>query len=228
MQTNNKNKNQMKKVILPAAALMVASLSVSTIFAESGNAMTKNDSNPINTAVQKAKKVVSDTMITGTVKAKYAKSDLLSALNIEVKTVAGTVQLSGMVDTDMQYEQAVMLADSVEGVKNVEAEMLKVKDSQQPMKDTYITAKIKGQLLKDKVMGKNVQVWPVSVETKNGVVYLKGDVDSDAQKENILKSVKAVAGVKSVESDIKVSSEKADANQSQDNNADQTQNSSEQ
>lgn len=223
MKKNYSHKSQMKKVIFPAAALVVASLSANITFAQSGNGMIKNDSNPINTAVQKTKKGIKDTMITGIVQSKFAKNDLLNALKINVKTVNGNVQLSGMVDTDMQYEQAIMLADSVEGVNNVEAKSLKVKDSQQPVKDTYITAKVKGQLLKDKVMGKNIKVWPVSVETKNGVVYLKGEVESDTQKDSILKSVKSVEGVKSVKSDITISSDDNEVSQSQVNNTDNEQ-----
>lgn len=193
-----------KKLLTVTAMFAFASLTSTTTFANSDNTTLNYNTKPTNSVLQQTKEAVSDSSIIATVKAKLARNKLLSVFNISVKTAEGNVQLSGKVDSDMQYEEAVMLAQSTNGVKDVDAEHLMVKDSNQPIEDTYITAKIKGQLLKDKMMGKNVQSWPVSVETKNGVVFLKGKVDSDAQKENIERAIKDVDGVKSVRSYISV------------------------
>jgi len=49
---------------------------------------------------------------------------------------------------------------------------------------------------------KDIEYWPVSVETKNGVVYLTGTVDTSTQKTNIENLVKTIKGVKSVNSTL--------------------------
>jgi hyperosmotically inducible protein len=41
----------------------------------------------------------------------------------------------------------------VSGVKDIKVDMLTVKESKQPLKDTYITAKVKGLLLRADILG---------------------------------------------------------------------------
>lgn len=144
---------------------------------------------------------MNDSAITEQVKALFQKNTLLGGKNIAVETKNHQVMLSGKVDTDMEYERAVSLAESVQGVNEVNADNLVVKDSKSPLADTYITAKVKGSLMKEKLFGdKEIEYWPVTVETKNGVVYLAGTVDTDAQRNNIVSIVEKVKGVKSVKS----------------------------
>jgi hyperosmotically inducible protein len=151
------------------------------------------------------KKEVADTVTTTKIKALYLVSPLIKTLAITVVTVNHDVILTGTVDTDMQYEEAVSLAQSVDGVTDVNADALMVKASQAPLADTYITAKAKGTIMKEKLFGsKSVEYWPVTIETKDGVVYLAGQVKTDAQCANIIKLVEGISGVKSVKSVITV------------------------
>ncbi|MFC3907666.1 BON domain-containing protein [Legionella dresdenensis] len=155
-----------------------------------------------NSTAQSAAK---DTAITAKVKALFAKSSLIKGRDISVVTVNRKVILSGTVDTDLQYERAIVLAGSVDDVRDVDADTLIVKSSESPMADTYITAKVKGRLLKEKIFGdKDIEYWPVSVETKNGIVYLAGSVETAKQRSNIVNLVKGVKGVKSVKSSLSV------------------------
>jgi hyperosmotically inducible protein len=109
----------------------------------------------------------------------------------------------GEVNTDLQYEEAVSLAQSIDGVTDVNADKLQVKASKAPMDDTYITAK--GIILKEKLFGsKSVEYWPVKIETKDGVVYLSGVVDTDDNRTNIVTLIEGINGVKSVKSAITV------------------------
>ncbi|MNF48678.1 Osmotically-inducible protein Y precursor [compost metagenome] len=67
---------------------------------------------------------VHDAWITTRVKSALAFADTNLALHINVKTHAGTVALSGRVNTHKQCEQAVAIARSVPGVAEVDAKEL--------------------------------------------------------------------------------------------------------
>ena len=68
--------------------------------------------------------VVHDTWITARVKSALALAETTLGLNVHVKTHAGTVALSGRVNTHRQCEQAVALARSVPGVVDIDASEL--------------------------------------------------------------------------------------------------------
>ena len=156
--------------------------------------------------VHDAPQVVNDAVITTTIKMKYAKDPLVSAFDIHVKTNHGVAKLSGLVDTNTQYERAIILAENTQGVNNINATNLKVKSSDQPLADTAITAKIKGLLIKNQIINdeNNANPWLIHVETKNGVVFISGKAENQHQIEQIIKTAKLVDGVKSVKSNLKL------------------------
>ncbi|MGQ3888719.1 BON domain-containing protein [Legionella sp. CNM-1927-20] len=175
---------------------------------------TTNTTQTVNT-----QSAVNDTAIIDQVKALYQKSPLLKGKNINITATNQQVILRGQVDTDMEYERAISLAESVQGVNDVNADHLLVKDSKSPLADTFITAKVKGTLMKEKLFGeKDIEYWPVSVETKNGVVYLAGNVDTNEQRTNIENLVKRVSGVKSVKSSLTVNQNANSTNNAGTNN----------
>ncbi len=61
-----------------------------------------------------------DTAITSQVKAKLLADDIVPSRKITVETRAGTVHLSGTVDSRQQADRAADIAKAVSGVKNVE------------------------------------------------------------------------------------------------------------
>jgi len=147
----------------------------------------------------------SDTEITAQVKALYMQTPLIKNTGITIKTTQHIVMLTGKVDTDLQYEQAVLLAQSVNDVVDVNADKLLITKSKSPLSDTYITAKVKGIIMKEKLFGdKSVEYWPVSVETKDGVVFLTGIVDTEEQQKNIINLAGSIKGVKSVNSSLTI------------------------
>ena len=161
--------------------------------------------NAATTTTTTIKHGLTDTAITTKIKALYVLSPEIKSLSISVVTTNHEVALTGTVETDLQYEKAISLAQSVEGVNNVNADKLFVSESKAPLADTYITAKAKGTIMKESLFGKkSVEYWPVNIETKDGVVYLSGTVDTNEQSENIVKLVTGIDGVKSVNSTINV------------------------
>lgn len=151
---------------------------------------------------------VSDAAITLQIKAKIAADQTLSVFSEDVSTINnGVVILSGEVDSETDAAALVQLAESVNGVRDVDTDNLKVKDSKNPMTDAYITAKVKGQFIQAKLFGnEDVAVTLVSVETDNGVVHLSGVVDNDTQIQNAIKLAQSVKGVTKVDSRLTVKS----------------------
>lgn len=72
--------------------------------------------------------------------------------------------------------------------------------SDQPVKDSYITTKVKAELAKDKGTGAT----HIHVTTKDGVVMLDGTVASTAEKELAEKDAKKVKGVMGVHNGLSV------------------------
>ncbi|HRD69860.1 MAG TPA: BON domain-containing protein [Legionella sp.] len=150
-----------------------------------------------------AERAIKDTVITAKIKTLYAKSPLVKATKVHVTTINHQVVLSGELDTNTQYERAITLAGSVPGVQEINAENLTVKSSDAPLTDAYTTAKVKGVFLKEKLFGKKaIEYWPVTVETKDSVVFLTGKVETEKQRNNLVQLAKQVNGVKSVNSSI--------------------------
>jgi len=146
-------------------------------------------------------KKVDDGVIVAKINLEYSKDKLLNPFKIDVSSHDGYVTLQGKVKTDTQYSRAVMIAQAVQGVKDVSAEQLKVSNSLQPIKDTLITAKIKGKIIRANILGgKDVNYWTVKVETKNGLVFLSGTVDNQKQKNELIKLAQSVVGTKAVNS----------------------------
>ena len=142
-----------------------------------------------------------------TIKSHFAADPLLNPLKIDVTMKGKTAYLKGQVDTDMQYDRAVFLASSIRGIDEVETGDLTVKDSKHPMDDTLITAKVKGALLKEALVnGADSDAWPFKIETKNGVVFIKGEAKNETVKLNALKTIQAVKGVRSVKDAITIGS----------------------
>ena len=157
----------------------------------------------INPMVVSSESSPTDSAITAKIKALYAQSSALSATPLSVVSTNQHVFLTGQLATDSPYAQAILLAQSVDGVIDVNADKLLVVIKNAPLLDTYITAEAKGIILQKKILGANPsENWPINIETKNGVVYLTGKVDTDEQRVNIMNAVKNIADVKSINSTI--------------------------
>jgi hyperosmotically inducible protein len=146
-----------------------------------------------------------DAAITTKINADYTKDSELNPVKIQVTTENGHVTLKGEVQNDRQFEDAVMYAAATEGVQSINADHLTVTRSKAPMRDSYITAKVKATLLKNRIFGDNaVRNWTVNVTTKNRVVYLRGNVDSKLERKQIIHLAQQIDGVKKVKSSLRI------------------------
>lgn len=66
---------------------------------------------------------IDDASITAAVKTKLIDDEMVKARNINVETYKGVVQLTGFVDSRAEANQAVTLAQQVEGVASVKDDL---------------------------------------------------------------------------------------------------------
>lgn len=195
------------KPLLLAAALGLTGLPVA-VMADSSISVTAK------TAKADTKSAMADATVTAKVKAALIREKDMSAMDVNVETKNGVVQLSGFVDTMDQQERAAKVALAVEGVREVKndvrlalstgaatgaAKTLKG-ETKRIVSDTAITARVKAALFAEK----NLSAMDVNIETKNGVVQLAGFVDSADQQERAAKVAQTVEGVKEVKNDLRL------------------------
>ncbi|WP_341763752.1 BON domain-containing protein [Candidatus Tisiphia endosymbiont of Beris chalybata] len=139
-----------------------------------------------------------DTAITAAVKAKLLQANDLPAKDIRVETNDGVVELKGTVDTQDQYNRAITLAISVNNVKDAVAKDLKIKNSDAPLTDVFITLKAKGKISALTTDNQISAGHDLNVETTNQKVHVTGRVGDTKDIETIRKSILDIKDVKSV------------------------------
>lgn len=153
-----------------------------------------------------AEKVNSDSRINSEVRNKISSYPTLKGASINIKTSNGIVYLYGTVDSDSKADTAMRLAKSTQGVKDVNSSHLNVKENQNNVDDSIITAKVKAMFVKEKLFGdKEISAITITVETNNGIVFLGGTAENQQQIDNAIKIAESIEGVKSVKSSIEIS-----------------------
>jgi hyperosmotically inducible protein len=141
---------------------------------------------------------IDDATITTKVEARLTADPDVSAFNVDADTNEGVVRLSGTVETAEAKAEAEKLARETEGVRRVINE-IKVgeRDMGDRMSDTTITTKIKAKITGDP----DLNPFNINVDTKDGVVTLRGTVkseDSKAEAERIAKDTEGVLRVQNM------------------------------
>ena len=99
--------------------------------------------------------------------------------------------LTAALSTALLFSSAHVLPDNPPN----EPEENTQNDSSQPVNDTWITTKVKADLLATE----NVSGLDIKVETVNGVVTLTGAVSNQAQKDKAIAVAKQIKGVSKVD-----------------------------
>jgi hyperosmotically inducible protein len=183
------------KILCSFAAFSLLTMST-TAFADNNNA-------------DSLKSTVNDSVITAKIKSQLVANDDTKAASIKVETNNGIVKLTGVVDSEREAVAAIQTSESTVGVKGVDTDNLNIKnnasESKQPVQDSYITAKVKGALLREKFGNdENFSVSQITVETQNGVVYLSGEAANKGQIHKVIEVAKSITGVHKVVSKLTV------------------------
>jgi osmotically-inducible protein OsmY len=158
-------------------------------------------------AARKTAQAVDDSWITMKIQSKYFVDDDVRARNINVDTKDGMVTLKGSVESEGERQQAVSLARSTDGVTMVH-DNLTVERGTAPARraagdrvdDAWVTMKIQSKyFIHDEIKSRQVDV-----DTKNGVVTLKGSVPSDVARRAAEVIAQDTDGVSKVVNNLRV------------------------
>lgn len=146
---------------------------------------------------------VDDLTTTATIKSKLLWNRNTGGMAIDVSTKDGRVTLKGRADSGDARALAGQLAANTEGVKSVDNQIevrAKPKDEKTTdlgaaVSDAWITTKVKSTLL----FSRSVSGTAIDVDTKDGVVSLKGKVGSGAERELAVKLSEDIRGVRKVD-----------------------------
>jgi len=125
----------------------------------------------------------------------YLKDD-----NIGVKSKDGAVTLTGSVSADSHKALAKDTVSGLPGVRSVE-NLLEVTGAPTANSDAWLSDKLKITLL----FHRSVSVGKAEVEVKDGIVTLRGQADSQRQKDLTAACVRDVDGVTEVRNEMTVS-----------------------
>ncbi|MBF0413850.1 MAG: BON domain-containing protein [Desulfamplus sp.] len=139
-----------------------------------------------------------DDKIESAAKNSYVFKTYLKSDDIKIKSVDGVVILTGTVAEESRKSLAGDTVASIAGVKGVNNE-LKMKDkAPDAHSDAWLITKVKTTLF----FHRNVNATTTEVLSENGIITLRGDADSEAQKSLTAEYAKDVEGVKNVKNEI--------------------------
>jgi hyperosmotically inducible protein len=130
----------------------------------------------------------------------------VSATSTQVQVNDGVVLLTGTVDNIAQKDLTEAYVKDIEGVKSVNNALV-VKENPADdhtvgaiIDDASITSQVKYALLSHR----STSALKTKVTTNEGNVLVRGDADSDAEKDLVTKLTNGVRGVKSVDNEMTV------------------------
>lgn len=151
---------------------------------------------------------ISDTITTIKVKGKLMGEDSLDQSDIGVTTTNGVVTLDGSASGSNEKELAESTAMTTGGVKSVDNNLTTpssstpadktegvMSDSKQIASDSWITTKVKSELLADSLS----KGFEVGITTLNGVVILTGELENADAIEHVKDIAGKIEGVKNVD-----------------------------
>jgi osmotically-inducible protein OsmY len=141
-----------------------------------------------------------DAKIEASFKNSYVSRVYLKDDAIKAESRSGAVTLTGTVADESHKVLAEETAASLPGVKSVDSKLATKAEAAAKNSDAWIAGKVKLALL----FHRNVNAGKTDVDVKVGVVTLKGEASSQAQKELTTEYAKDVEGVKDVRNEMTV------------------------
>jgi osmotically-inducible protein OsmY len=140
-----------------------------------------------------------DSRIESSAKQSYVFKTYLKSDDIKVKSSDGVVTLTGTVSAESHKTLAQETVASLPGVKSVDNKLEIKGDTPTANSDAWIMTKVKTMLL----YHRNVSAL-TEVDTKDGIVTLRGEAANQAQKDLTTEYAKDVEGVKDVNNEMTV------------------------
>jgi osmotically-inducible protein OsmY len=139
-----------------------------------------------------------DDRIASTARNSYVFITFLQDDDVKIESIDGNVTLTGMVADDLNKSLAQETLESIPGVKTVDNRLGVKGESSTANSDAWLRSKVKATLLfHHSVNGLNIEV-----NVQDGMVNLRGEAKSVAQRELVTEYVKDVDGVKGVNNEM--------------------------
>ena len=146
---------------------------------------------------------VDDSTLTARVKFALLEQSVSDAIDINVETSKGVVQLAGFVKSDSIKAMAGRVTAGVDGVVSVSNRLI-VRSAKRSagtmLDDNILAAKVKLELVENK----ETSGGKINVEIRDAVVELSGFVDSYEERDAAVQLVSAIDGVKDVINSIDI------------------------
>lgn len=146
---------------------------------------------------------IDDATITTKIEASLLADAVTDGLDIEVEVNRGRVQLTGFADSSAEVERAGEISRNTKGVSSVDNELRIAEEGRsagQYIDDKVLVGKVNAAL----VGAEDVSALDIQIEVNRGVVILGGFVGSSKERNAAGQATRAVAGVKSVENELKI------------------------
>lgn len=139
-----------------------------------------------------------DDRIESSARKSYVFKTYLKDDDIKIQSRDGVVTLTGSVSEESHKSLAQETVVSLSGVKSVDNRLEVKGEKPAENSDAWLKMKVKIVLL----FHQNVSAGKTEVDVKDGIVTLRGNADSEAQKELTTEYVKDVEGVKDVKNEM--------------------------
>jgi len=141
-----------------------------------------------------------DDRIESTAKKSYVFKTYLKDDDIKIQSRDGAVTLTGIVSEEYHKSLAQETVAGLPGVKSVDNRLEVKGEPPTPNSDAWLRDKVKVTLL----FHRSVSAGTTEVDVKDGIVTLRGDAASQAQKDLTTEYAKDVEGVKDVNNEMTV------------------------
>jgi len=141
-----------------------------------------------------------DARIKSSAKKTYVFKTYLKGDDIKIESNDGVVTLTGTVAEDSHKSLAQNTVASLPGVKSVDNRLEVKGEHPTENSDTWVSMKVKGALL----FHRNVSASQTEVSVADGIVTLRGEAATQAQKDLTTEYAKDVDGVKDVKNEMTV------------------------
>jgi osmotically-inducible protein OsmY len=181
-----------------------------------GAGCTRSEPPPEQAAAERPDAARSDARITTAVQARLYTDDAIRGRSIDVDTTRGIVTLRGTLPDEETEQRAISLAMAVEGVGGVDDRLAVAPETQadtptgtagrddEGIEPAWITTKIQAQYF----ISPEIKPWNIDVTTaSNGVVTLRGQVDTPRDKAEAVRIARETEGVARVEDRLRVKGE---------------------
>ncbi|MGX9728491.1 MAG: BON domain-containing protein [Candidatus Electronema sp. VV] len=139
-----------------------------------------------------------DDRIESSFKQSFIYKRYLKDEKIKISSREGAVILSGSVSDESGRQMAQNIAEALPNIKSVENQIEITGERPAEKSDIWISMKVKGSLM----YHRNVNAMKTEVSVKDGIVTLKGEAASQAQKELTAEYAKDINGVKEVKNEM--------------------------